>query len=128
MWILLINTSGSESYISLFQDELLISEERSSVRDQSSFLLPAIDSLLNSSHLTIEKIAFIGICTGPGSFTGTRIGVMTAKTLSYALFIPLISFSSDAPPSLGNLISRFLAKDFADPKALDTTYSCKNNI
>jgi len=128
MWILLINTSESESYVSLFKDVALISERRSVERDQSAFLLPAIDFLLTSSHISIENVSFIAICTGPGSFTGTRIGVMTAKTLSYALSIPLIPFSSTFPLPIEALISKFSSQEFADPKALDTQYNSKENI
>jgi tRNA threonylcarbamoyladenosine biosynthesis protein TsaB len=128
MWILLINTSQSESYVSLFQGVTLISERRSLERDQSAFLLPAIDFLLTSSQISIENVSFIAICTGPGSFTGTRIGVMTAKTLSYALSIPLIPFSSSSPPPIEALISKFSSQEFADPKTLDTLYEGKENI
>lgn len=47
-------------------------------------LLPAITTLLEASCWRVDKLDLICTTTGPGSFTGLRIGVTTAKTLAYA--------------------------------------------
>ena len=44
-------------------------------------LLPTIDLLMDKAQLSMENIDIIGVCVGPGSFTGIRIGVATAKGL-----------------------------------------------
>jgi tRNA threonylcarbamoyladenosine biosynthesis protein TsaB len=48
-------------------------------------LTPAISGLLSRSRAMGVDIEFVGVAVGPGSFTGLRIGVTTAKTLAYAL-------------------------------------------
>ena len=63
-------------------------------RDQTKEIIPKIKKLLEENHLSLEQLEGIAVCTGPGLFTGTRIGVMTAKTLSYASDIPLYPFST----------------------------------
>ncbi|MCM1368418.1 MAG: tRNA (adenosine(37)-N6)-threonylcarbamoyltransferase complex dimerization subunit type 1 TsaB [Roseburia sp.] len=51
----------------------------------SETLLPMIDSLLKKADLALSDIDVFGVCVGPGSFTGLRIGLTTVKTFCYAL-------------------------------------------
>lgn len=51
----------------------------------SILLLPKIDELLKKSNLEIKDVDKIYVSNGPGSFTGIRIGVTTAKTIAYGL-------------------------------------------
>lgn len=53
-------------------------------------LLPAIQSLLSDVAWTPGELDAIAVTTGPGSFTGTRLGVTTAKTLAYATGAQLV--------------------------------------
>ena len=53
-----------------------------------------IKDLFRSSNLSLKQLNAIGISAGPGSFTGLRIGVATAKGLAFGLDIPLISMNS----------------------------------
>lgn len=64
------------------------------VRDHSAKLMPRIESLLNRNQIDIKEINQIIVSEGPGSYTGVRIGVTVAKTLSYALKVPLKKISS----------------------------------
>lgn len=57
-------------------------------------LIPYIEKALNNHSLNFKDLAAVACCNGPGSFTGIRIGISTAQTLSYALKIPLINFHS----------------------------------
>lgn len=57
----------------------------------SSELLPQISALLDSHSITITDIGLLAVCSGPGSFTGVRIGLSTAKGLQDALDIPAIT-------------------------------------
>lgn len=57
---------------------------------QSERLLSSIDLLLKESDLKISDVEKIGVSRGPGSFTGLRIGISTAKGLAHGLGIPLV--------------------------------------
>lgn len=63
-------------------------------RNQSNQLLPAIESLLRLSRVEREELRGIGVATGPGSFTGVRVGLAAAKGLSLSLDIPLIGIQT----------------------------------
>ncbi len=60
----------------------------------SETLIEKIDELLSLCHIERETIAGIGVNIGPGSFTGTRIGVATANGLGFGLRVPVAGFSS----------------------------------
>ena len=53
-----------------------------------------IEEVINEANITTKDLSAIAISKGPGSYTGLRIGVSTAKGLCYALDIPLISVST----------------------------------
>lgn len=55
----------------------------------SQALLPLIQTLLASKRLTFGDLDGIEVATGPGSFTGLRVGVAVANTLAFALGIPV---------------------------------------
>jgi tRNA threonylcarbamoyladenosine biosynthesis protein TsaB len=55
-------------------------------RSQSTLLL--IDQVLNDSKTSLKELDMLSVVRGPGSFTGLRVGVSIANTLSYALQIP----------------------------------------
>ena len=53
-----------------------------------------IQHVLNESGIAMNELNAVSVASGPGSYTGLRIGVSTAKGLCYALGIPLISVNS----------------------------------
>lgn len=53
-----------------------------------------IDAVLKEAHKTVNDLNAIAVSNGPGSYTGLRIGVSSAKGLCFALDIPLISVST----------------------------------
>ncbi len=57
-------------------------------------LLANIDSILRETGGTKEHLKAITVTRGPGSFTGVRVGLTTAKTLAHALSIPLYIYST----------------------------------
>ena len=96
MLSLIIDTTGSQAFIGLAENGSLLSKIIiSEGRQLSKFLLPSIQSILQASTPN-----FIAIGTGPGSFTGSRVGGIVAHSLSYGWNIPLISFSSTLLPDL----------------------------
>lgn len=60
----------------------------------SQRLMPEVDRLLKGCFVTIRDIEGMIVTTGPGSFTGIRIGMATAKGLSQALDLPIVGFST----------------------------------
>jgi tRNA threonylcarbamoyladenosine biosynthesis protein TsaB len=63
-------------------------------KNHSIHFMPAMDHLLQELELTLIQIDLLAVTSGPGSYTGVRIGVTTAKTLSWAKKLPLYSESS----------------------------------
>lgn len=55
----------------------------------SQVLLPMIDKILKKNKLTFKDLTAVEVNVGPGSFTGTRVGVAVANTIGYALNLPV---------------------------------------
>ena len=67
-------------------DEVL---EKDSSRWHSQIVLPMITELLTQKGKSLNDLTEIEVFTGPGSFTGLRVGVSIANALGYALKIPV---------------------------------------
>ena len=78
----------------------LLASGQSSVNTHSQRLLGLIDEALRSAGLTLGQLDGIAIGAGPGSFTGLRIGMATAKGLAFAGDVPLWAVSSLASLAL----------------------------
>jgi len=61
---------------------------------QASLLVPLVQQLLKEYQMTLSQCAAVGISAGPGSYTGLRVGVSTAKGLCFGANKPLISINS----------------------------------
>jgi tRNA threonylcarbamoyladenosine biosynthesis protein TsaB len=59
-------------------------------RNHTAELLPTIERLLSQAGTTKRELAAVFACTGPGMYTGLRVGVSTAQGLGYALKLPVI--------------------------------------
>jgi tRNA threonylcarbamoyladenosine biosynthesis protein TsaB len=94
--ILGIDTSGEVCYIALIdQANNAVKCTQFNHNRQLIEQLPAyIDAFLAENSATLKDIECIVCGTGPGSFTGVRVGVMYAKTLAFALGKPVIGISS----------------------------------
>ncbi len=64
-------------------------------RSLSETLLPSIDEMLTVYSLSLKDIEGLIIFSGPGSFTGLRIGISTANALAFGLSIPIIGSQGD---------------------------------
>ncbi len=93
--ILNIDTSTSKSSVSLAIDGNIIENRESLfVKEHSSKINVFIKEVIDSSKIEFKNIDAIAISKGPGSYTGLRIGVSTAKGLCYSQNIPLIAINS----------------------------------
>lgn len=92
MNILVFDTAAENLEVAVSAED----EKRIVFRSVSGFkhsgtLLPAISSVLDEAKLAMNSIKLIACTQGPGSFTGLRIGMATAKGLSMALGIPWVA-------------------------------------
>lgn len=95
MKILSIDTSSNICGVSILEDTNLICKlDADTGRTHSENLMPMIDEALKKAELKPTDINLIVCDIGPGSFTGIRIGVATAKAFSDSLDIPCIGISS----------------------------------
>lgn len=93
--ILSIETSTSVCSVSLHQEgKLLGLFELDHENAHGKNLLPLIDDLFKFNGLISSDLNAVAVSSGPGSYTGLRIGVSVAKGLAYAHNIPLISVDS----------------------------------
>lgn len=92
---LFLDTSSKKLVVILVKDnEVLSKKELESINDHASHLVPFIDEVLKENSMTTKDINKIFIVNGPGSFTGTRIGVTVGKTLAFSNNINVIPVSS----------------------------------
>jgi tRNA threonylcarbamoyladenosine biosynthesis protein TsaB len=95
--LLSLNTCGSTATVALGvaaqQKVEIIATAELAVRTYSARLIPEIAALLESRHATLRDIEAIVVVNGPGSFTGIRVGLSTAKGLAEGLGLPLIALS-----------------------------------
>ena len=93
--ILNIDISTNTALINIAENGLIVQEEKNKEqKDHAAFLQPAIKSLIKKAAITLNDLAAIAVAYGPGSYTGLRVGMASAKGLCFALNKPLITVSS----------------------------------
>ena len=129
MLLLAIDTCGATGTVALasLDDTLrLIEQTELAGKTYSARLVPAIRSLLAAHDATLAAIATVVVTKGPGSFTGIRIGLSTAKGLAEPNSIPLLAVSrlgvlankaQAQAAALDASRSEFYFGDFSDPVA-----------
>lgn len=99
MFTLAINTASSKTGIALFavknlEVKLLAKNSWEAKNNEAEKLMPSIDKLLKKTKKTYEDLAQIYVIKGPGSFTGLRVGVTVANTISSLVGAELIGVST----------------------------------
>ncbi|MBZ2116576.1 tRNA (adenosine(37)-N6)-threonylcarbamoyltransferase complex dimerization subunit type 1 TsaB [Streptococcus gordonii] len=95
MKLLAFDTSNQALSLSILEDEHLLAQTTLNIKKNHSItLMPAIDFLMNSLDMKPTDLDRIVVAQGPGSYTGLRIAVATAKTLAHTLKIELVGVSS----------------------------------
>ena len=106
MRILGIDTAIPTASVALIQDGELLAEEihdKSAKRNQGAgqplgnhaeVVLPLIEALFEKAQITVQQLSGIAVSIGPGSFTGLRIGLATAKGIAYESGLPLVGVST----------------------------------
>ena len=91
MKLLVIDTSGPVCGVAVMEDEKVLCEYTAQNRNtHSANLMPMTEAALQAAGKTAGEMDAIAAVTGPGSFTGVRIGVATAKGLAHGAGIPCI--------------------------------------
>ena len=91
---LAIDTCGQAIEILLYRDGKTIFRRDEQGRRASECLLTMIDEMLTGENLTVGDMDYIACVTGPGSFTGIRIGLNTAKSFAYVAKKPVLAVNS----------------------------------
>ena len=95
MKVLGIDTSSNATSIAVIEDNKLICEYTINTKTtHSQKLMPMIENMLKISEINVNDMDMISICQGPGSFTGLRIGMATAKALSHVNNLPIVGVNS----------------------------------
>lgn len=71
--------------------EVLAFADNANQKEHAAFLHAAVQSLLMESGLTVNDLDGVAVTSGPGSYTGLRVGMSAAKGFCYALKIPMIT-------------------------------------
>ena len=85
-----METSSKEGSVALLENESVLGRHSIPTGQTARQLVPALAQLLSDRGIAAGQIHLIAVSTGPGSFTGLRVGVTTAKTLAYAIGCDLV--------------------------------------
>lgn len=115
--ILNLETATTVCSVSLGKDgKLLALKEQNGDYSHAENLTLFIEDVLKQASIKISELDAIAVSKGPGSYTGLRIGVSTAKGLCYSLDKPLIAI--DTLKHIALAISQNLKSQISDPKSI----------
>lgn len=94
-YILNIHTTSEKAIVNLSSEgNVITSATNSQQKDHAAFLHIAIKKILHEGDIKTKAISAVGVTGGPGSYTGIRVGLATAKGLCFALEIPMMMFNT----------------------------------
>lgn len=132
MKILAVDTSAAVASVAVIEDGTILGEYSiNNKKTHSQKLLPMIDELLKNLDLKVVDIDYFAASSGPGSFTGLRIGITTIKALAYSTNKQVI-----AVPTLDALANNVTASealicpimDARNNQVYTALYSSENGI
>ena len=95
MLILSIDTATSTCAVGLCKDGIVLAEYKINAgMTHSEGLLLQLDQIFKRTKIDKHELDLIAVSIGPGSFTGLRIGLATAKALAYSLQVPLLGINT----------------------------------
>lgn len=97
MLILAIDTSAAQCAASIFDTHIMRETGRAVLdlgKGHAEHLMDVIETALSAAHTNYNSLGRIAVSVGPGSFTGVRVGVSTARGLALALGIPAVGIST----------------------------------
>jgi tRNA threonylcarbamoyladenosine biosynthesis protein TsaB len=110
--ILAWETCSGNGVVAISKGRDLLGETRfRTVKGHAGWLMPLIDSTVGAAGIGRDAIGAVACGTGPGGYTGVKVGVTTAKAAALALGLPLIGvptldlLAAHAPPGTGKVLS-----------------------
>jgi len=89
--ILSIDTALEHAFVCIGNSEKIIAEEQNNEqKNHAAFVQPTIERIFKKENLQLTDIDAVAVSAGPGSYTGLRVGMASAKGLCFALNKPLI--------------------------------------
>ncbi|MDP4092474.1 MAG: tRNA (adenosine(37)-N6)-threonylcarbamoyltransferase complex dimerization subunit type 1 TsaB [Bacillota bacterium] len=131
MKILAVETSSTVAAAAIMDNNRLLGEYiLNHKKTHSQKLMPMLESLMNDLELSPKDIDVYAASSGPGSFTGLRIGVTTVKSIAYAADKPVVSIPTlDALafniPLMDSLICPIM--DARNNQVYTALYKCEKN-
>jgi tRNA threonylcarbamoyladenosine biosynthesis protein TsaB len=93
--ILNIDTATEIAHVSIAKDGIVLKDMfNEEQKTHAGFLQPAIKKVLQDTGIALTEISAVAVTEGPGSYTGLRIGMASAKGLCYAINKPLITINT----------------------------------
>jgi len=94
MIVLAIDTCEVRGSVAILHNRAVLQVvTHTSAEEYSSWLLPAVDSALDAAKSTLAEVDVFAVASGPGSFTGVRIGLTTVKAWSEVFTKPIVAVS-----------------------------------
>lgn len=122
--ILFINTSDFNNLQLALTDKDSVKEFTTAVAFNENFKTNALlEKFMKKHKTTWKQISKVVVCSGPGSFTGIRVGVSLAQALGFALHIPVVAIPKNKVPKDLTKLSTLRS-----PKHLTLHYGQKPNI
>ncbi|MBO5305652.1 MAG: tRNA (adenosine(37)-N6)-threonylcarbamoyltransferase complex dimerization subunit type 1 TsaB, partial [Clostridia bacterium] len=95
MLILALDSTAVAASVALCEDRKLLADYTVNLGNtHSETLLPMVEAVLRTAHVTVDDIDLFACSVGPGSFTGVRIGAATLKGLAFGKDKPCVSVST----------------------------------
>ena len=122
--ILSIETSGRQFSVSIFQDYAEIYSAKVEMeQSQEALAAPVIDLAMKAANLNYSELDAIAVGSGPGSYTGLRIGMALASGISFGSGVPIVSVGT-----LENLAFQILENCPSAQKALPVIEARKGEV
>ena len=145
MLILALDTTTRAGSCALLGDDGLLSEEGSDAERPPAARLPGdLMTLLEHAGVSLDAVDVFAVATGPGSFTGLRIGIATMQGLAFALGKPLVGVSAldalarvalagDPPPLVATWVDAWRGEVYAavygsDPALADPIVAAPESL
>lgn len=130
--ILCIETSDKICSVSFLENEMIIKTIfGTEINDHASQLAVIINKIFKETNKRISELHAVALSSGPGSYTGLRIGTSIAKGICYAAEIPLISINTLQAIADGfiqkHTLNDFLVCPLIDARRMEAYYSVFNS-
>jgi tRNA threonylcarbamoyladenosine biosynthesis protein TsaB len=94
-YILNIDTATEAAHVSLAQNGVVLQQLANQTQNEhAAFVQPAAAALVKAAGISFAQLCAVAVTAGPGSYTGLRVGMASAKGLCYALNKPLIALNT----------------------------------